>query len=691
MRLIGQTFGKYRISEHLGSGGMSEVYKAYQPGLDRYVAIKVLHSFLAQEEDFLARFQREAKFAAMLRHPNIVQVYDFDLDKDTNSYYMVMEFIDGPSLKTRLQQMAKKSQMMALEESVRIVIAIANALDYAHQRGMVHRDIKPANIMFSKDGEPILTDFGIAKMVDVAGLTASGAMVGTPAYMAPEQGMGQAGDERSDIYSLGVVLYQLTTGHRPFDADTPLGVALKHINAPLPPPVVVNPDLPEGIEAVTLKSLAKDPDKRFQSAKEFALALKKAVAGEALESVSPELMDLEDAEVARPIPMDGVEWDMATLPSAPAVHLPPTPPPPAGVFSAPPSRRRSRTGTVIAVVAAILLLAAVVVVLATGVAQRLWATPEPPALTETPGSDVPTPNLVSTEVAAQLATRDAVSTLEARLNATLTPTPTETPTPMPSHTPDVNATSTAECTFDVEIVGDPPVLPAVLMPGQIFSKRWTLRNAGTCPWPADVRLAFASGDELEVVEIVERPSLGLLAPDAEAQVTVSLRAPATYDTYTSNWQLEHGSGSPIGYSLAITYEVNRTPTPSPTPTPEVSPTPYERVWMSEPPTLAQCDKKGTRGLITWGYGGGPSDEYRFFYGSVSPETELIDASRTFDFGGGVHVETYYTTSGTLTFPVLEECGAADYGRCGGPDVGYEIAWQKVYYTSADCEDKPPLE
>ena len=191
MRLIGQTFGKYRISEHLGSGGMSEVYKAYQPGLDRYVAIKVLHSFLAQEEDFLARFQREAKFAAMLRHPNIVQVYDFDLDNETNSYYMVMEFIDGPSLKARLQKMAKKGQMMAMEESVRIVTAIANALDYAHQRGMVHRDIKPANTMFSKEGEPNLTDFGIAKMVDVAGLTASGAMVGTPAYMAPEQGMGQ--------------------------------------------------------------------------------------------------------------------------------------------------------------------------------------------------------------------------------------------------------------------------------------------------------------------------------------------------------------------------------------------------------------------------------------------------------------------------------------------------------------------
>lgn len=688
MRLIGQTFGKYRISEHLGSGGMSEVYKAYQPGLDRYVAIKVLHSFLAQEEDFLARFQREAKFAAMLRHPNIVQVYDFDLDKDTNSYYMVMEYIDGPSLKTRLQKMAKKGQMMALEESVRIVTAIANALDYAHQRGMVHRDIKPANIMFNKDGEPILTDFGIAKMVDVAGLTASGAMVGTPAYMAPEQGMGQAGDERSDIYSLGVVLYQLTTGHRPFDADTPLGVALKHINAPLPPPIVVNPDLPEGIEVVTLKALAKDPDKRFQTAKEFAIALKKAVAGEAIESRAVEPMDLDEVEAAAAIPLDGSEWDMATLPSAPAAHLPLTPPPPVGMLSAPSKRRP--TGLIIAAAAATLLIAGIIALVATGTAQRMLAAIGPPSPTPDAGH-LPTPNLVSTEVAAQLATRDAISTLEATLHATLTPVPTDTPTPLPSLTPDANATSTAECVFDLGVVDNPPVQPPILRPNEVFTKRWILKNTGTCPWPADVRLAFVSGDELEVVETIERPSLGLLAPGEQAEVRVSLQAPTDFDTYTSNWQLQYGESSSIGADLAISYEVGLTPTPRPTPTPQFTATPYVSVWMSEPPTLAKCDEKGTRGLITWGFGGGPSDEYRFFYGSVSPDTELVDSSRTFTFGGGVHVETYYTTSGQIVFPVPEECGEGDFGRCGGSDAGYEIVWQKVYYTSADCEGKPTLE
>jgi len=249
---------------------MAEVYKAYHPGLDCYVAIKVLHNFLADEEDFLTRFQREAKIVATFRHPNIVQVQDFDFDAEDKLYYMVMELIDGPNLKTRLGEMAQEGQVFPLEEAVHIVVSVANALDYAHQHGMVHRDIKPANIVFGQDDQVILTDFGIARMVNTTTLTASGAMVGTPAYMAPEQGVGQAGDERADIYSLGVVLYQLLTGSLPFDADTPLGVILKHINAPLTPPTELNPDLPPGIEAVIMRALAKSPDNRYQTAKEFA-------------------------------------------------------------------------------------------------------------------------------------------------------------------------------------------------------------------------------------------------------------------------------------------------------------------------------------------------------------------------------------------------------------------------------------
>ena len=275
--MIGETLGKYQVVEHLGRGGMAEVYKAYQPALERWVAIKVLHAFLAVEKDFLTRFQREARAVAALRHPNIVQVYDFDYDQTRRVYYMVMEFIDGPTLKERLRDLEAQGAWMEIEEAARVTAAVADALDYAHRRGMVHRDVKPANIMFNSEGQVILTDFGIARMVNLSGVTASGAVVGTPAYISPEQGLGRAGDERSDIYSLGVVFYQLLTGVLPFEADTPMGVVLKHINDPLPAPRSIRPDLPPHLEEILFRVLAKEPDHRYQTAAEFARELRAAV------------------------------------------------------------------------------------------------------------------------------------------------------------------------------------------------------------------------------------------------------------------------------------------------------------------------------------------------------------------------------------------------------------------------------
>src|SRR5512141_2645522 len=273
--LIGKTIGRYQITEHLGRGGMAEVYKAYQPSLDRYVAIKLMHSFLAEEKEFLARFEREAKVVATLRHPNIVQVFDFDVENGV--YYMVMEFINGDTLKSRLQKLEERGEWVSTDDAARIILAVGSALKYAHERGMVHRDVKPANVMITEDGQVILTDFGIAKIVTSSNLTASGAMVGTPSYMAPEQGMGQPGDERSDIYSWGVMLYQLMIGRLPYDADTPLAVVLKHINDPLPLPRSVKPDLPEPLERVILKSLAKNPADRYQKVGELMADLRQAM------------------------------------------------------------------------------------------------------------------------------------------------------------------------------------------------------------------------------------------------------------------------------------------------------------------------------------------------------------------------------------------------------------------------------
>jgi serine/threonine protein kinase len=272
--LIGQTVGKYQVVENLGRGGMAEVYKAYQETLDRYVAIKVMHSFLADEKGFLGRFQREARAMAALNHPNIVGVYDFDIFEEM--YYIAMEYVSGGTLKDLIESMSDQEESLPLSVSTRVVLEVADALAYAHGRGMVHRDIKPGNIMLTEDGRAVLTDFGIAKILSGPTFTATGAMVGTPAYMSPEQGLGKPGDERSDLYALGVLFYQMATGRLPYDADTPLAVILKHVNEPVPTPTDLNNDIPAAIQSVIVKAMAKDPEERYQSANEMIQKLQEA-------------------------------------------------------------------------------------------------------------------------------------------------------------------------------------------------------------------------------------------------------------------------------------------------------------------------------------------------------------------------------------------------------------------------------
>jgi serine/threonine-protein kinase len=620
--LTGKTLGKHRITEHLGSGGMAEVYKAYQPGLDRYVAIKALHSFLATEEDFLTRFQREAKVVAMLRHPNIIQVYDFDYDEEFNVYHMVMEFIDGPTLKEHLLKLAEEKRGVPIEEAVHIVLSIANALDYAHQRGMVHRDIKPANVMFNEDNQVILTDFGIAKMVDMAGLTASGAMVGTPAYMAPEQGMGQAGDERSDIYSLGVVLYELVTGQLPFDADTFMGVVLKHINEPLTPPSAVNSNVPPEIERVVMKALAKEPTERYQTAQAFAADLSQALTAlpEQVKRGQPTLIG------PRSRPQSTAQstsqgWERATLPTAPAYG---GTPPPSG------ANGLSRPWLVVIGAALGVIVLASLLLLATGTGNRLLAALVPPEETSAPLTVTATPDTVETQIAAALATYVATTGV--------TPTPSNTPTttPSPTPTPDATATALAACVFDVEVTSDRPIWPSILTPGQQFVKRWEIENVGTCPLPEGTTLVQTSGDESE---IVEEPVLEALQPEEEATLEMTLRAPRGYATYVSRWQLETADGQPIGEPMEIRYRVDRTPTPRPTPlptatstptatvTPAVPPTPSEPLHFSVPVVVSCQDQPGGTwigqiGLTAWGGTG----EYQYYVNEISSETEFFNGT-----------------------------------------------------------------
>jgi serine/threonine protein kinase len=274
----GKILGKYRLTEKLGRGMMAEVYKAHDPRSNRYVAVKVLHSFLAEKEDFVGRFEREATAVAKLQHPNIVPVIDFDHKGDV--FYMVMELVEGPTLKAELGERSHMGQPFDPREAARILTAIGNAVDYIHRRGVVHRDLKPANIMFTSKGEPMLTDFGIAKIVGAKRFTMTGAISGTPTYMSPEQGQGGRGDERSDIYSLGVILYEMVTGRVPFDANTPFVLIMKHIQDPPPLPREVNPDIPEAVEPVILKALSKNPADRYQTAGEMVRALQMAIEEE---------------------------------------------------------------------------------------------------------------------------------------------------------------------------------------------------------------------------------------------------------------------------------------------------------------------------------------------------------------------------------------------------------------------------
>ena len=260
--LTGQSIGRYHILEQLGEGGMAIVYKAYDTRLERNVAFKVLRTDLfgqAVLEQVLKRFEREAKSLARLKHPNIVNILDFG--EHEGMPYLVMEYLPGGTLKQKL------GQVIPWQEAIQTLLPVARGLAYAHQHSVIHRDVKPANVLIDQNQEPILTDFGIAKLLEGADghtLTASGVGIGTPEYMAPEQGIGASTiDARADIYSLGIVLYEMVTGRKPYIADTPMAVVLKQMTDPLPRPTDFVPDLPEEVEHILFKSLAKEPNDRY--------------------------------------------------------------------------------------------------------------------------------------------------------------------------------------------------------------------------------------------------------------------------------------------------------------------------------------------------------------------------------------------------------------------------------------------
>jgi len=268
--MIGEYIGRYHVLEQLGEGGMATVFKAFDTRLDREVALKVILATRQQSPELLARFEREAKALAKLSHPNIVKVLDYG--EHEGSPYLVMEYVSAGTLK------AIQGQPMPSAEAAALLAPIARALEYAHSRKIIHRDVKPSNILITESGQPMLSDFGIAKVLEAGqtwDLTGTGVGIGTPEYMAPEQGVGGPVDHRADIYALGIVLYQLVTGRTPFHGDTPMAVLLKQMNEPLPRPRNIVRGIPVDMERVIFKALAKRPEARFEEMAIFAECLER--------------------------------------------------------------------------------------------------------------------------------------------------------------------------------------------------------------------------------------------------------------------------------------------------------------------------------------------------------------------------------------------------------------------------------
>lgn len=351
--------GRYRILSRLGSGGMADVYLARDESLGRLVAIKVLKERLAADAEFVERFRIEAQAAASLNHPAIVAVYD--RGKAGATPYIAMEYVDGESLKQRLRRKGRLSP----DEAAVTALAVLDALQEAHERHIVHRDVTSSNVLVDGSGRVKVADFGIARM-GASALTRTGAMLGTSSYLSPEQAQGRSADERSDLYSLGVVLYEMLTGRLPFSGESDLAVAMQHVSAAPPNPRSLAPDVPEAYAAVVMKALSKQPADRYQSAEEFAAALRSArdgghaapAAAPRPPSATPALAATVVAADARPRPTDAATRYVSELRQAP---------------SAIPRRRRLRRWVA---------LAAVIVVVAAGA----WAVY---ALVLAPGAKAP--------------------------------------------------------------------------------------------------------------------------------------------------------------------------------------------------------------------------------------------------------------------------------------------------------------
>ncbi|MCE7948183.1 MAG: serine/threonine protein kinase [Chloroflexi bacterium CFX4] len=418
--LIGQRFGQYEILSKLGTGGMAAVYRARQLNVDRFVALKVMLDHFANNTELIQRFQAEVKIAASLSHPHIVKVFDYG--QHGEMAYIVMELLTGGSLAQLITERGKLPPDLTL----RLFNQIAEALDYAHQNSVVHRDLKPANVLLDSSQNAFITDFGIARLINSTSLTRTGMVMGTAAYMAPELWEGARADSRTDIYALGILLYEMLSGQTPYTAETPLQMMYQHVNA-LPPPLALDPQLSPALNALLNRALAKRRDDRFGSAKALADALRAALEGKSA-----------PASVVPPAPSAAPQEATYPLPTKAAAQT---------------AKRRGNPLWIIGA-AAVLIVILAVFILTNNSAQQaavqatqtyLAALPSPteislfvPTETETL---TPTPTLTETPTVTPSTTTSPTETPSPTATATLTETPSGTPSPT------LTLTATATPTF----------------------------------------------------------------------------------------------------------------------------------------------------------------------------------------------------------------------------------------------------
>jgi serine/threonine protein kinase len=522
--LDGKTLGPYRIIERIGRGGMATVYKAYHPAMNRHVAIKILPEEYATDPDFRTRFEREAQVVANLRHPYILPVFDYG--EDAGISYLVMPYIPSGTLKTFLVE----NGPLDYDTIIRIGSNVADALDYAHQQGIIHRDVKPDNVLFDERGNPLLSDFGLTRMMEGGGSLTGTGVIGTPMYMSPEQGQGKPIDHRSDLYSLGIILYEMVTGSVPFSADTPVAIIFKHVADPLPMPRSRRPDLPEGAQEVLLKALAKEPEDRWQTCMAMMNAFEQAIKSISQPDATPIMPESSDEGT-----VIGLQPQTTPIADSQTEFLPKTTP----------SVKRNQGG--------LALLVLVIVATIAGI-----------ALLSSGGDD----NVDDTDNAG------IVPTTAVAQNAMMTDIPSETPEPTTA--PTITLTNTPDVVEAAQQVIAQQTAQAIIEEASATSAR-TTQNSANATTTATLWTKTPTPDLTATID-------GLLTLWAEATAiqasfngtataTLWTKTPTPTQTHTATHTPTHTATNTATATPTPSYTPTITPTLTPSDTPAPSPTP----------------------------------------------------------------------------------------------------------------------